>query len=290
MTEHQEWNQKIPEYVNGTLSINERRAFEKHLAHCEACRRESEEWKSIAGIIRLQNEFQSVNPDLSAKALQSIREQSHTRWRLEYVFSMVRMQIRLIRGELWASAFLILMMGVITAHLFDQFNLYTLIAPLVAAASISTIYGKDSDSGYELLLSAPIARMQILLSRLVLVFGYNLILFILGVFVLRPLQQDPITVHLIGQWLAPMAFLSSLALLLSVSIGASNAVLITYVFWLSSRFLQADYIFPTPPQFFVPLIGLWTQTMPLYILSAVMLLMTLLVIRLPLSVSTKTTI
>jgi hypothetical protein len=200
---------------------------------------------------------------------------------------MIRAQVPLIRSELWATTFLLFILGIVASMLFERTGFFTVIAPLIAAGCVATIYGKRNDEAYELLLSTPVAQTQILLSRLVLVFGYNLILFVISFLILRPLHNNPLSIALLQQWLAPMTFLSSFALLLSVSIGSSHSVLVTYILWLSSQLLQTEDIMPSISLMLSSLTMFWQQSGILYLLSVVMFTLTLVFIRQPLNLREK---
>jgi hypothetical protein len=105
------------------------------------------------------------------------------------------------------------------------------IAPMVAAATLSILYGAENDPAYELTLATSTSPWKVLLARLSLVSAYNLLL-VLGVaaILLFVVPPDILGMMIFG-WLAPMAFLSALALLLSLWVGTSNAIAITYVLW-----------------------------------------------------------
>ena len=274
------WN--IPEYLNGSMSAEERKAFETHLAECSICQAEVEEWDLIAGVVQVQNAMPTPSRNLAKAALQQEQTKTQTRWNLNYIFTMLRAQISLIRSELWASSFLILMLGIIGARLFERVGIFTMIAPLVAAGCVSAVYGRDNDQAYELMLSTPVSKAQVLLSRLVLVFGYNLILFLTGLLFINSMLDSPMTTSLLGEWLAPMAFLSSLALMLSVSIGTSQSVLVTYVLWISSQLVFDPAIMPEFSRNFAPLAQFMNMTGLLYLLSVLLLLLTLAFVRKPL--------
>jgi hypothetical protein len=93
---------------------------------------------------------------------------------------------------------------------------FVIIAPLVAALGVAFLYGVDVDPALELQLATPVSPRLILLARLTLVFGFNLAV---GLACSAALALFPTGLSLWGiilSWLAPMAFLSALAFLLSV--------------------------------------------------------------------------
>jgi hypothetical protein len=106
------------------------------------------------------------------------------------------------------------------------------LSPLVAAAGLAVIYGPEYDPAVELALATPTSPRQILLARLTLVYGYNLLLAMtasLGLLAMVPVEMLG---QLILGWLGPMTFLSALALVLSLWIGTANAIAIAYGGWL----------------------------------------------------------
>ena len=112
-----------------------------------------------------------------------------------------------------ASA-LVLGLGFVMALLLERAGFLYALAPLVAAAGMALIYGDDNDPVLELTRSTPASQSQILLARLVLVFGYDLLLALVATAGLRLFLGEQVVLALLFEWLAPMAFLSSLALLL----------------------------------------------------------------------------
>ena len=140
---------------------------------------------------------------------------------------------------------LVIGLGFIAALIAEQAGFVYALAPLIAAACVSLIYGPENDPAYELTLSTPTSPRQILLARLVLVFGYNLALVIVAMLALLPAlpDQQPVLGTLALTWLAPMTFLSAAALALSLWIGATNAISITYVAWLA-QFLAGPLLSP----------------------------------------------
>ncbi len=152
----------------------------------------------------------------------------------------------LVHREIWITSALVIALGYIAALISAQSVFMYALAPLVAAGCVSLIYGPENDPAFELALSTPTSPRQILLARLVLVFGYNLGLVLAATLALLPflaghmLQMPQMPQHLqplfgtlIFAWLAPMTFLSAAALALSLWIGAPNAVTAAYLFWLA---------------------------------------------------------
>jgi ABC-type transport system involved in multi-copper enzyme maturation permease subunit len=78
--------------------------------------------------------------------------------------------------KMWPASAGIMALGIITVLLSKETAFLTFITPLVAAASLAAIYGPQNDPASELTMAAPISPWKILLARLTLVSGYNLLL------------------------------------------------------------------------------------------------------------------
>lgn len=51
MINHQDWQEQIPFYIAQSLSPEQRRSFESHLATCNSCQAEIDEWRMIASAV-----------------------------------------------------------------------------------------------------------------------------------------------------------------------------------------------------------------------------------------------
>ena len=88
----------------------------------------------------------------------------------------------------------------------------------------------------------PTSPRVILLARVTLVFGYDLILALLSSAVLTLLNATPLGLtSLITTWLGPMAALSALSLLLSVCWNPEGATGVTLALWSSTRWPSPTY-------------------------------------------------
>ncbi len=149
---------------------------------------------------------------------------------------LLRWQLRLIGHGIWAASLIVLVTGMILTYLFPyasgpSTSLLALAAPIVAAAGIALIYGPENDPATELACAAPIAPALILLARLVLVYGYNLALALATSVMLWLMLGDVALWSLVLSWLAPMLFLSALALALSVLWNSQAAIIVAFSAW-----------------------------------------------------------
>ncbi len=159
-------------------------------------------------------------------------------WRehpLTGVLLVLRRQAGLVRQGIWAASLIVLALGVILTFLFPgtgvNSSLLALAAPVVAAGGIALVYGPENDPATELEVATPVSPALILLARLVLVYGYDLALAVLASVALWLAPDHLMLSQLILAWLAPMLFLSALALALSVIVNSQMAMLIAFSLW-----------------------------------------------------------
>jgi hypothetical protein len=232
------YQEQIPLYVAGQLNADERVILEQHLAGCPDCRAKLSFWRELAAGIAASSASMSAPADLADRAIKRIHTPSRLRRTLLSSFSLLRAQAYLVKGEMWPSSAAIMALGVIVAVLSRRTGVITFIAPLIAAASLATLYGPENDPASELTLSTPVSPWRILLARLTLVSGYDLLLTLSSSIFLLAIIPAELFGTLILAWLGPLTFLSALALLLSMWIGASNAITLSYGLWV------AQYIWP----------------------------------------------
>ena len=167
---------------------------------------------------------------------------------LQPPFLLLRAERYLIRRELLAASALVMGIGTGLSLLNPEGAsllpdgtpapgglVLALIAPLVAALGISFLYGPGADPVIEIEESTPVSQRKILLARLTLIFGFNLIVGLVGSLLLAGagwLGLIPTLnfFELVGIWLAPMTALSALAFFLTVLSGdplAGTAMSIT---------------------------------------------------------------
>lgn len=143
--------------------------------------------------------------------------------RLRWAWLILGAQVRIVHRFTWSATVLIMALGFLVTAIFTLPDApsaaalpIALIAPLVAAFGVAFIYGIDADPALELQLAAPVSPRLILLARLALVFGFNLIIGLTGSLALALIAPHLTLWTLVAGWLIPMTFLSSLAFLFSV--------------------------------------------------------------------------
>jgi hypothetical protein len=104
-----------------------------------------------------------------------------------------------------------------------------------------------------------------------IVSAYNLLLTLAAGLALLVMVPPELLGRLVLGWLAPMAFLSTLALLLSLWIGTSNAITLTYILWMAQytpyQSIGAWMVSPAWSSILLAYRQFWQSPMLLFLLS-----------------------
>lgn len=235
----------LPLYAAGQLPPEEIARVAEHLERCPACKNELAMWNKVAGEIRAANSGITPPPDLAQRALAKIhtgyegsdsvvKSPVLTKLRMSCLrtFNLLRAQAYLVKRELWPASASIMALGVVVALISNRAAAISFIVPLIAAASLSVLYGSEQDQAHELVLATPTSTWKVLLARLSIVSLYTLVLALLASLGMLLIITPDLLGTMILSWLAPMAFLSTLALLLSLWIGTGRAIVISYGLWI----------------------------------------------------------
>ncbi|MFN8374722.1 MAG: hypothetical protein U0694_17805 [Anaerolineae bacterium] len=161
-----------------------------------------------------------------------------------YPLLLLRTQIRVVSREILLASALVITLGVLVTLFTDErsfggLSALTVIAPIVAAVGIALLYDRDAERLLELEDSTRTSARQLLLARLTLVFGFDLVLGVLGSLLLVLLRSELSLLPLVLSWLAPMTFLSGLAFMLSVLLfEAAYAAVFSTFLWVFHLFLR----------------------------------------------------
>lgn len=220
-------------YVADQLGSTERAEFEIHLAECAECQADLKLWSMVSEEINASSAALPAPAHLADSALEAIQQPSALKHAFIRAMQLLRAQAFLVHREMFPASAAVMALGVIVALVSNHVEVVYFIAPLVAAASLSVLFGAEQDPAYELILATATSPWKILLARLSLVSAYNLLLVIGTAVILLFFIPPAVLGTLVFGWLAPMAFLSALALLLSLWLGTSNAIAVTYVLWVA---------------------------------------------------------
>ena len=208
------------------------------------------------------------------------REAAATRPPLQRSLGALRLigsQIRLVPWGIWLAgtlATLFCLLPLIRPEFFGLRHVslhiaivQSFLAPVAMAFSLAFIYGPETDEGLEITLSTPVSPRRILLSRLLLVLGYN---FALAFFVtlLAVVLHGGDFALLVSFWAGPMLLLSGLSLALSISFSAVLGAGVAGGLWLFHVFVSSLSSFVSPNLIeHLPLLTMW-QTTPIILLLA----------------------
>ena len=244
----------LPAYLNGTLDAQSTHSVQKHLLVCEACRHELSTWEALRGAAQFaaaSAPFPSANILGQVWAKIDAPDQRHaTGW--EFLKRLVlhwwlvfKRQIPIIHKSIWIATPLVLLFGcglVLFATLQSPDNAHkiemalALFTTVSSAAGVAFIYGVENDAGFELTLSTPTSMRIVMLSRLLLVVGYNFMLSAFASAIIAFTHGGGVW-EIIQLWLGPMLLLSSITLTLSLMIGSWLALLTALILEATQAFV-----------------------------------------------------
>ncbi len=258
----------LPFFVNGTLGPDDTRRVETHLASCASCQAELALWENVACAVRADA---VAAPHVSDRAWQrlALQQQVSAVSTVGYVAALVGAQVRVLRGSLWLSSAIVMAMGFAVAWVAGRSGVVGAVAPLVAAFGVSQVYGPQHDPAFELTEATPTSPRVVLLARLVLVFGYDLLLALAASGAVALVLPGTVVETVIASWLAPMTFLSALALLCSVSMGSQAGVGLAFGLWLL-RGMVTRSMFPVALSWAAAYEAWWLRSSWLFALAAVL--------------------
>ncbi|MFG1920393.1 zf-HC2 domain-containing protein [Cryptosporangium sp. NPDC048952] len=243
---------QLPAYAAGSLPPSERARVDAHLSTCADCRSDLASWHAIAASTpdsAAPEVGRMVRAVLARSAVEEptgLAPNRQPRRRLRHLAALMVAEGRLIRLAVPIASALVMALGV--AVVLFQHDLggaaatgaggladlvLALIAPIVAAAGISGTYRSARDPAAELVAAAPTSDRLLLLVRLTLVFGYDLVLATGASAVLAAADASAAADlnTLVGAWLGPMTLLSALSLLVAVRFGPDVALGVAGGLW-----------------------------------------------------------
>ncbi|MBZ0288136.1 MAG: hypothetical protein K8I30_11025 [Anaerolineae bacterium] len=179
-------------------------------------------------------ESPSATPDMTAQLIENllpempVRERPFSRWSRKlgqwWPLLLIRAQVRIVRREIWAASALVMVLGtLVTIGTYNPSSgsmiPIAILAPVVAAVGVALLYDAEYEQMLEIEDTTPASARILLLARLALVFGFDLLLGLVGSVFLAVFHADVLLWPLVLSWLVPMTFLSALAFLLSIMLG-----------------------------------------------------------------------
>ncbi|MEX5710890.1 zf-HC2 domain-containing protein [Parafrankia sp. FMc6] len=239
-------NEMLPAYAAGSLRGADRDRVRAHLAGCARCRADLAVWRAIADAAApgdaAPDAARMVRAVLTRSAIEGPADPpGDGLWtrRLRYAAALVVAEARLIRLAVPVASALVMALGVavvlvqaagVARPATGADVVLALVAPIVAAAGVAGTYRSRRDPAAELVAATPTAGPLLLLVRLALVFGYDLVLAVAASAALTAAAAvsaagGTASLHaLIAAWLGPMALLSSVSLLVAVRFGPDVAL------------------------------------------------------------------
>lgn len=232
MKNHQKFEDWLPLYVSGQLSADEKREMALHLEECPECRADLLLWEGTARQIESTSGALKAPQIAVGKALKHAHDRQTFLMLLRRTYDLLKFQAPLVRRDLWPASGLMMFIGMWVSILAKTQRLLYFLAPLIASAMLAAIYGPENDDASELTYATATSPWKILLARLGLVSAYNLGLGLAATLGVSLFLDKGLYWPLVVSWLAPMTFLSLLALFLSIWIGTDKAIIAAYSLWL----------------------------------------------------------
>jgi hypothetical protein len=165
---------------------------------------------------------------------------------LRRLWLVFRAQIPLIYKSIWIASALVCLFGLILTVSMAQRSAETkgtiadimvLFIAVVGAVGGAFLYGSSVDPGFELTIATPTSARLVMLCRMVIVLGYNMLLALVASAVFAALYGGSLW-GFVQLWLGPMIFLASLCLALSLFVGSTFALLCAIVIEVLQTFPQ----------------------------------------------------
>ena len=167
--------------------------------------------KQVHLVRLLEAELSSRQPSPGVRLRQRIGE-----W---WPLLILRAQARVVQREIWLASALVMALGLVvtlSAYNAGEMLPFVLLAPVIAAIGMALLYNASLEQILELERGMPIPMRILLLARMALVFSFDSVLALMASLILVAVHSEIALWPLVLDWLAPMAFLSMLAFLISV--------------------------------------------------------------------------
>jgi hypothetical protein len=240
---HGQVREMLAGYVAGTVDKADGELVAAHLEFCAQCQEQVAGWQAVrAGVRQAIPVAAAPGPELVTAVLQRAKtadtrpaagRRSAARAALRQAAALLTGQIPVVRARLWLASALVMALGAALAA-FDTGAaglVLALIAPVVAAVGLAVVYGPRVDPNLEVALASPTSPRTVLLARLTLVFGYDLLLGLAASAALAWTGSAGGVWALVSAWLGPMALLSAVSLAVSIWLGPNLAMAAAMVLW-----------------------------------------------------------
>jgi hypothetical protein len=204
-----------------------------HLESCPACRGEAGDWSQLGAALSSWSQSLPAPRPLAVPPPAVRAARRDTAARAWHAATVVAAQVPVVRRRVWAATAVVAGLGclVVAATGAAAGTVLALTAPVSAALGMAIIYGPDSDPCAEISRSCPVPPRTILLSRLLVVAGYDLAVAFGATFLLAGTGASVGVWSVITAWLGPLLVMSALSVLLSVVFRSSMGLVAALVLW-----------------------------------------------------------
>jgi len=231
-------------YTAGSVNTAERDVIAAHVADCVECGNELAGWQAIrTGVRQAAPAVTAPGREVVTTVLERARAEATTpsagkfpvmRSALRHAAALLAGQLPLVQRRLWLASALVMALGggLAAAGTRDAAGVVlAFIAPVVAAAGLAVIYSPRVDPHLEVALASPTSPRTVLLARLTLVFGYDLVLGLATSAALSWTGAAGQVWTIVSAWLGPMSLLSAVSLAVAVWRGPNVAMATAMTLW-----------------------------------------------------------
>ena len=197
-----------------------------------------EDAETLLPVIQGLRRWSAPDVDPKLEPLLAELSQPGARWMDWWPWLLLRAQARVVRGEIWLASLLVMALGVVVTltqadpGASGSHMPLAVFAPIAAAIGIAYLYGPEVDPPLEIALATVVPPRLVLLARLALVFGFDLLIGLAASLTVTLLRTDLSLWPLVQTWLVPMTFLSALAFCLAaLSRQAMLSAVTCFVVW-----------------------------------------------------------
>jgi hypothetical protein len=186
---------------------------------------EAEQWAGELDAVLSKAAYPLIKPEKQAALMLLMKQElpapksRRERFMETYAVALLLSQVKVIQREIWAGSAILLLLGLLVtlSSPRDPMFSFAALAPIVAAASVGMLFDSDFQAMLEIEETSRASARLLLLARLTVVFGFNLLLALVCSVILAFFDSETLLLPLISSWLAPMSFLSGLAFFLSIT-------------------------------------------------------------------------
>jgi hypothetical protein len=232
-------------------------------------------WKAIADAAspggRPPDPARVVRAALTRSAIDGSAGRPRDRHPARRLGALVVAEARLIRPAVPIASAMVMALGVGTVLLQASAGanlVLALVAPIVAAAGVAGTYRSRRDPALEMVAATPTSGRLLLLVRIAVVFGLDLVLAVSASAALTAAGATGAAGMnaLVGAWLGPMALLSALGLLVAVRFGPDVALGVAVGLWAVRVLVGGALIRDGWPARFI--VAAWSTNATVLIVSA----------------------